>query len=165
MEPNLPPSGHRASAMNRFLLVLLLALAQTAYSQTDEDIVCPINKVSGEDECFHLSPGNIAFRELEPPQIKIAGRVVPLKITPLRVLQDTKPYAELAGYKTEQTYTGKNVTLVVTKVTERNTCYRRDRKGNYVESESCCGSEVDLTFKLNDGGSTRIFHGNRWYGG
>ncbi len=60
---------------------------------------------------------------------------------------------------------GKNVTLVVTKVTERNTCYRRDGQGKYVESESCCGSAVNLTFKLNDGSSTRIFHGNRWYGG
>ena len=162
LRPNL--RSRETSSMNRFLPVLLLALAQAAYSHTDEDIVCPINDLSGEDECFHLSPGDITFRELEPPQIKIAGRVMELKVTPIRVLRDTKPYSELAGYKTEQTYIGKKLMLVVTKVTERNTCYHRDRKGKYVESETCCGSEVNLTFKLNDGSSTRIFHGTRWYG-
>lgn len=150
--------------MNRFLLPIFLALMQASISHADEGIDCPINDVNGEDECIHLSEGNIVFKEDLPPKIIISGRLVDLNKFSMRILHDTKPYSGLAGYKTEETYVGKNVTLVVTKVTKRNSCYYQDKKGKYVESESCCGSEIDLTFKVNDGKSARVFQSNKWYG-
>ena len=148
--------------MHRFAVFLALALMKCSQSFAASDIECPPSATG--DMCIHLEPGKLIFREDESPQIQIDSRVIDLRRLSHRILRNTKPYPELAGFKTEDVYAGKGVHLNVTKITKRNTCFYKNEAGKYGSVDKGCGTDVAITIVLGSGSTAKIYQSRKWYG-
>ena len=140
----------------RGCIAAILSLAATSASGADARLLCdPTGDCA--DPCVYF-PKGVTFHAAGPGALlKHDGVVVKLRLISERTTRQLDPLAELPGHTTVARYSRPGLRVELESTLANTSCFFKNEKGVYQESESCCGGKSEMKLRVTKGRKTQVY--------
>ncbi len=127
--------------------VLVLLLCGNAHSATIDDLPC---QNGCANDCIRFNQGTVFVQTEKGAKLLHQGHIYNLSRLTSRYVKRHQKDAEVPGDIQVSTWSnGKGqINAEVTQTVKDTTCYWRKPNGSYASSDSCCGTNYRVKFKL-----------------